>query len=210
MAGQCCLRYPGRSRTVIPSTPGLPLFALTRANACLQFSCSQTSSINCSPMAGLSALRFATNDSVPSVEAVGASLLLSSGKASTSWFFCRLSLLSRATYSPLPLTPCGDRSGLRSFLVSQAILATLPSADFCRPVRMNYFTLSLDSETNGRSPEVNSTAFSAQPPDLQPAPLMDMGFAVICLLVRHRMPQIRFLYIGSRLRSTLPSDVPLR
>src|SRR6516225_23576 len=96
----------------MPSTPGLPLFALTRANACLQFSRSQTSSINCSPMAGLSALRFAVSDSVPSREAVGASLLLSSRKASTSWFFCRLSLMSCAAYSPLPLTPCGDRSGL--------------------------------------------------------------------------------------------------
>src|SRR5215510_7593063 len=108
----------------MPSTPGLPLFALTCANACLQFSRSQTSSINCSPMAGLSVLRFAVSDSVPSAEAVGASLLLSSRKASTSWFFCRLSLMSCAAYLPLPLPPCGDRSGLRSFLVSQAILAT--------------------------------------------------------------------------------------
>ena len=60
----------------MPSTPGLPLLALTRANACLQFSRSQTSSINGSPMAGLLALRFAVSDSVPSPEAVGASLLL--------------------------------------------------------------------------------------------------------------------------------------
>src|SRR5579871_4645170 len=105
MAGQCCFRYPGRSPTVTPSTPGLPLLALTRDNACLQFSRSQTSSINCSPMAGLSVLRFAVRDSVPSTEAVGASLLLSSIKASSSWFFCRLSLMSRAAYSPLPSTP---------------------------------------------------------------------------------------------------------
>ena len=37
-------------------------------------------------------------------------------------------------------------------------------------------------------------------------PLMDMDFAVNCPLVRHRMPPIRFLFIGSRLCSTLLSD----
>jgi hypothetical protein len=153
-------------------------------------------------MAGLSALRSALSDSVPSLDAVGASLLLSSVKASLLWFFCRLSLRSRAAYSPLPLTPCGDRSGLR--LSS----ATLPSADFCRPVRANRSTLSLDSETNGRSPEVSSTAFSAQPPNLQSVPLMEMGFAIMCPLARHRLPLIRFLFIGSRFCSTLPSDPP--
>jgi hypothetical protein len=36
--------------------------------------------------------------------------------------------------------------------------------------------------------------------------LMDMGFAVSCQLARRRMPPIRFLFIGSRLCSTLPSD----
>src|SRR6266446_7288665 len=93
MDGQCCFRCSGNCWTVIPSTPELPLLALTRANACLQFSRSQTSSINCSPIAGLSVPRFAVSDSVPSTEAFGASLLLSSVKASTSWFFCRLSLI---------------------------------------------------------------------------------------------------------------------
>jgi hypothetical protein len=62
-------------------------------------------------MAGFSDLRFAASDSVPALEAIGAAPLLSSSKAS-SWFFCRLSLVNRAAYSPLPLTPCGDRSGL--------------------------------------------------------------------------------------------------
>src|SRR6516164_10664234 len=200
MTGQCCFRYPGRSRTVISSTPGLPLLALTRANVCLQFSRSQTSSISCSSMAGLSALRFAASDSVPSAKAVGASLLLSSRKASTSWFFCRLSLASRPTYSPLPLTPYGDRSAFA------ASATTSPSADFCRPVRDDRSPLSLVFETNSRSAGVSSSAFSMQPPDLQPVPLMDTDFAVSCPLVRHRMPQIRFLYIGSRLCSALLSD----
>ena len=82
----------------------------------------------------------------------------------------------------------------------------MPSADFCRPVRIDRSTLSPDSETNGRSPEVSSTAFRTQPADLQPVPLMDMGFAVIRPLARHRMPLIRFLYIGSCVCSTLLSD----
>src|SRR6202034_4667811 len=83
-----------------------------------------------------------------------------------------------------------------------------PSADFCRPVRTDHSIPSPVFRTNGRSPEVSSTAFSAQPPDLQPMPLMDMGFTVICPLARHRMPLIRFLFIGSRLCSTLLSDPP--
>jgi hypothetical protein len=112
MAGQCCFRNSGNCSTVIPSIPALPLFALTRANACLQFSRSQTSSINGSPMAGLSVPRSAASDSTPSADTLGASLRLSSVKANTSWFFCRLSLMSRAAYLPLPSTPFGDRSGL--------------------------------------------------------------------------------------------------
>src|SRR5262249_4327896 len=59
--------------------PGVPFVRLDSCQ-CLQFSRSQNSSINCSPMARLSVLRFAANDSVPSSEALGASLLLSSWK----------------------------------------------------------------------------------------------------------------------------------
>ncbi len=82
----------------------------------------------------------------------------------------------------------------------------MPSADFCHPVGTDCSVLSLDSKTNGRSPEVISTAFRTQPPDLQPVPLMDMDFAIRCPLVRHRMPMLRFLYIGSHVCSTLLSD----
>jgi len=74
----------------------------------------------------------------------------------------------------------------------------MPSADFCSPVRPDHSRLSRESTTLSRSPEVSSTVFCAQPPDLQPATLMDMGFAVIGLLARRRMPPIRFLFIGSR------------
>jgi hypothetical protein len=35
---------------------------------------------------------------------------------------------------------------------------------------------------------------------------MDMDFAVSCPLVRPDLPRIRFLFVGSRVRSTLPSD----
>jgi hypothetical protein len=35
--------------------------------------------------------------------------------------------------------------------------------------------------------------------------LMDMGFAIICPLARHRRPLIRFLFIGSHLCSALLS-----
>jgi hypothetical protein len=83
---------------------------------------------------------------------------------------------------------------------------TMPSADFCCEIKAPCGTFSHDSATHSRSPEVSSTAFRTQPPDLQPVPLMDMDFVVICQLVRHRMPLIRFLYIGSYVCSTLLSD----
>jgi len=37
---------------------------------------------------------------------------------------------------------------------------------------------------------------------------MDVGFAIICSLARHRRPQIQFLFIGSRVCSALLSDPP--
>src|SRR5437660_1915093 len=64
----------------------------------------------------------------------------------------------------------------------------MPSADSRPTVRMNRSTLSHDSVTCGGSPEVSSTAFRAQPPDLPPVSLMEMGFAVSCQLARHRRP----------------------
>ena len=66
-----------------------------------------------------------------------------------------------------------------------------PSADFCRPVRMDRSTLSHDIVTDDRSPEVSSTVFDAQPPDLRFALLMDVDFAIR-----------RSLVLRSRLRSS--------
>ncbi|CAN5434694.1 hypothetical protein BH20ACI3_BH20ACI3_18820 [soil metagenome] len=51
---------------------------------------------------------------VPSSESLGASLLLTSAKANTSWFFCRLSLISCAAYLPLSLT--SSRRTVRAFV----------------------------------------------------------------------------------------------
>jgi hypothetical protein len=85
---------------------------------------------------------------------------------------------------------------------------TMPSADFCRWIRRNYSLLSHHFVTNNRSPEVSSTAFRTQPPDLPPVPLMDMDLVVSCQLVRHRRPHHRFLFIGSRLCSTLFQTPP--
>ena len=58
-------------------------------------------------------------------------------KASTSWLFCRLSLMSRAAYSPLPSTLAGT---VRAFITC---VTTMPSADFCPPVRIDRSTTSV-------------------------------------------------------------------
>ena len=105
------------------------------------------------------------------------------------------------------------RAFLLLLLIVQAFVprgTTMPSADFCHAVKAPCDAFSHDSETHGRSPAIRLTAFNAQPPDLQPAPLTDVDFAVNGQLVRHRMPHIRFLSIGSRLCSTLPSDAASR
>jgi hypothetical protein len=66
------------------------------------------------------------------------------------------------------------------------------------------------SPDSRRSPEVRPTAFTARPPDLPPRSLMAVDFAVIGSLARTRRPGIRFLSIGQRLCSTLPSDAASR
>jgi len=63
-------------------------------------------------------------------------------------------------------------------------VGNMPSADFCRRVRMSCPILSHVSVTGSRSPEVSSTAFPASPPDLRFASLMEMGFAITCPLAR--------------------------
>ena len=82
--------------------------------------------------------------------------------------------LLAAPFNPL-------RGTVRAFPIS---MGTMPSADFCRMVRKIHISLSRDFATYGSSPEVSTTAFSAQPPDLRLTPWMDMDFAIIRSLVR--------------------------
>ncbi len=63
-------------------------------------------------------------------------------------------------------------------------VGSMPSADFCRRIRMGCPTPSHESVTDGRSPEVSSTAFRASPPNLRFASLMEMGFAITGPLAR--------------------------
>src|SRR5437879_3781457 len=64
----------------------------------------------------------------------------------------------------------------------------MPAADSRPTVRMDCSILSHDAVTCGGSPDVSSTAFNAQPPDLPPVCLVDLGFAVLCQLAPHRRP----------------------
>jgi hypothetical protein len=107
---------------------------------------------------------------------VGVASRTVAGRASTA------SKSSPASYLPLP--------AVWAFI---AFTTITPAADFCRTVRVNRSTLSHDFVTCNRSPEVSSIAFHAQPLDLPPVLLMDVGFAIMCSLARHRRPQIQFL-----------------
>jgi len=82
----------------------------------------------------------------------------------------------------------------------------MASADSWVAVKEPHDPLSPESGTRPRPPEVSTAAFTAHLPNLQPWPLMDMDFAIICPLVRPNLPRIRFLSVRSRLCSTLPSD----
>src|SRR6266571_3838882 len=64
----------------------------------------------------------------------------------------------------------------------------MPAADSRPTVRMDRSILSHDAVTCGGSPEVSSTAFDAQTPDLPPVCLVEAGFAVIGQLAPHRRP----------------------
>ena len=60
-----------------------------------------------------------------------------------------------------------------------------------------------ESETCSSSPEISSTAFRAQPPNLRSASLIDMGFAIIGPLARHSRLRSGFCTLAC---SKLPSD----
>ncbi len=86
----------------------------------------------------------------------------------------------------------------------------MSAAKFCRSVRVNRSTLSHDSVTCSRSPEVSSIALHAQPLDLWIYTSIDVGFAIIGPFARQRRPPIQFLFIGSRVSSTLLSGLASR
>src|ERR1035437_4386349 len=65
----------------------------------------------------------------------------------------------------------------------------MPAADSRPTIRKNRFLRSHDAVTCRGSPKVSSTAFRAQPPDLPPVLLVNMGFAVTCPLAPHRRPR---------------------
>src|SRR6267143_2671109 len=93
------------------------------------------------------------------------------------------------------------RSGLR-----RVRPATMPSADFCHAITGSREPASPDCETRRRSPEVSSTAFAAHPPNLLLRSLMVWTSRFPARSSGLTSLVIRFLSIGSRLCSTLPSD----
>ena len=96
-----------------------------------------------------------------------------------TWVFRRMAV----SRSPYP-------SVLPSFRPSAKLVPpTTPSADFCAAVRAPHDDLSPDLETQHRSPEVRSVAFTAHPPNLPPRPLMVVDFAIDFLLVRADWPR---------------------
>lgn len=101
MVAQCCFRWSPSWLTVIPATPGAPLFALTRHNASFRFSRSTISSIVRSAPAGLSGTLVVGNDSDPSLPALRASPFGEKEKSRLLWMFCRMSLLRLMSYLPL-------------------------------------------------------------------------------------------------------------
>jgi hypothetical protein len=108
-------------------------------------------------------------------------------KANWCWSWCSLPLDELRCFLAAPINslrgPCGPSASsrlLRPLLTSSGRSGSIaPSAV-------------VDSTANRRSPAASSTALRTPPPDLQPATLMDMDFAVVGPFVRHGMPRIRF------------------
>ena len=141
------------------------------------------------------AIAHAMRASVPRSPALRASPFAAGPKASSNWIFCRLARMSVSSYWPCP--------SFRPSPASRLLCLLLTSAPRSRPLRNRSVR---GFRTRRRPPEVRPTAFTAHPPDLPPRPLMALDFAIIGTLVRPGRPRIRFLSIGSRLCSTLPSD----
>ena len=152
---------------VIPSTPGLPLFARTRFHAFLRFSRSHTSSINRLFATGRSGSLFAKGGSVPCWRGCGGSPRSSVMKASSDcwyWIFCRFPSMRAESYLPLPtlrafgvVRPPGRTS---TRLVSAPIM---PSADFCAAIGSPLGFPSLELETTTQTSRGKSDRFHRTP-----------------------------------------------
>ncbi len=116
---------------------------------------------------------------------------------------------SRKQKLPFPQSPSGNLMQ-RGSPAATFPISTQPPKSLRNPAsaarKHHHPPSSLEFETVNRSPEVSSTAFDAQPLDLLSVPLMDKGFAAICQLAEHCLPHIQFLFISSRLCSTLLSS----
>ncbi len=157
---------------------------------------STTASMSGPEAAGVSGREAAVPTSVPCGAALGASPVASVPKASSSWIFCRLAI----TRSPVLLPPPTFRPS------AGRGRPTMPSADFCPAITR------LAAGSAPRSGHGADLPRQARPPSPHtrriycPRPLIAVDFAVIRPLVRPGQPPIRFLSIGSRLCSALPSD----
>src|SRR5437762_7431682 len=195
---------PGSCWTVIPSTPGAPLLRTTARNAVSMLSESQIASMRCSVGAGLSGSAVAVTASTSCQSRRGASPRPGIGKSSSSWYGGRVVVMRRPIYLPFPSTPPRGPFGPSASAPAYYALCLLLHRG------QGVLRRPQSRRTRCRSLGVSPTAFIAHPPDLQFWPLMDMDFATSCPLVRPALPHIRFLFVGSRLCSTLPSDGPSR
>jgi hypothetical protein len=94
-----------------------------------------------------------------------------------SFCFCGLSFIEPCVLLATP-----------GFFGPSTLRPTMPSADSRCTVRMDRSILRHDSVTCRGSPEVSSTAFDAQPPDLPPV-WVEAGFAVAVQLAPHCRPR---------------------
>ena len=195
-SGQWAFRWSPNSSTVIRSTPGAPLLRRTRASAFFTLPGSTTASIDgCSPAAGRWGSARDVRTSVPWAPALRASPFAAGSKASSNWMFCRLVRMSVAVLLTL--------SVVRAFAGRPA---TMPSADFCAAVTGLANPLSPGMPDTAQTSRGKTDRLRRIPAGFTTRPFMAADFAIPRSLVRPGRPRIRFLCIGSRLCSALPSD----
>ncbi len=174
--------------TVIPSMPGLPLFfslASARPAGC---GVSSTASMQVARSRALGLARRRRRFVAP---------LPSRGFTPTR---------KRELQLPGHLRPGASEThgfvallSVRPFAAREATTTT--SADFS----LRLYAARRPFRRKARSPQVRTRPFTARPPDLRRLSLGHRSFAVIARSPRSASPRIRFLYIGPRFRSPLPS-----